>query len=140
MTVKPRILAILALAGALGASCAPEAAAPPVLTTAEAAAHLGREVRIRGRVFTCHACKGGLEGSWKLCLDAPCGSEPFAAILKPEVVRTLGEEKLRALEGRTVEIHGIVTEFRGRPEIQVVCTHCITVITNGIDSLRIAAP
>jgi DNA/RNA endonuclease YhcR with UshA esterase domain len=89
---------------------------------------LGREVRIRGRVFTCHACKGGLEGSWKLCLDAPCGSEPFAAILKPEVVRTLGEEKLQALEGRTVEIHGIVTEFQGRPEIVVHCPKCLELI------------
>jgi DNA/RNA endonuclease YhcR with UshA esterase domain len=130
LTMKPRILAILTLVGALGAGCAPEAAAPPVITTAEAAAHLGREVRIRGRVFTCHACKGGLEGSWKLCLDAPCGSEPFAALLKPEVVRTLGEEKIQALEGKTVEIHGTITEFRGRPEIQVACPHCITVITN----------
>jgi DNA/RNA endonuclease YhcR with UshA esterase domain len=102
----------------------------PVLTTIEASTHLGREARVRGRVHTCHACKGGLEGSWKLCLDAPCGSEPFAALLKPEVVRTLGEEKLRALEGKTVEIHGTITEFRGRPEIILSCPRCLTVLNN----------
>lgn len=123
-----RIFAIVALIGTLGAGCAPEAAAPPVLTTAEAAAHLGKEVRIRGRVFTCHACKGGLEGSWKLCLDAPCGSEPFAVLLKPDVVQALGEDTLRTLEGRTVEIHGTVTEFKGRPEIQLACPHCLKIL------------
>jgi len=128
--LRLKTLSFLTLAAfmALGAGCAPEAAAPPVLTTAEAAAHLGREVRVRGRVFACHACKGGLEGSWKLCLDAPCGSEPFAALLKPEVVRALGQDKLRALEGKTIEVHGIITEFKGRPEIAVSCPKCLHIL------------
>lgn len=101
---------------------------PAVLTTVEAKTHVGREARVRGQVFTCHACQGSRDGSWKICLDAPCGSEPFAVILKPEVVQALGEEKLRGLEGKTILAHGQITEYKGRPEIVLHCPACLEVV------------
>ncbi|NJK90730.1 MAG: hypothetical protein HC904_02185 [Blastochloris sp.] len=99
----------------------------PLLSTSEASSHIGKEARVQGKVYLCHACGSDPGAKWKLCLDGKPGEEPFAVIVPAELVEKLGPEKIKEWEGKQIEVHGVIGEFKGRPEIELSCLSCLKV-------------
>lgn len=59
-------------------------------------------------------------------LDKPYPTSPLALVIFPKF--TNGFSNLPALKGKTVEIQGLVTNYRGRPEIVLEKTNQLLVL------------
>lgn len=88
------------------------AAAAKCIPIHEARERVGANVCVTGKVVKVAKSDSGVH-FLNFCEDyKTC---PFAAVVFPNDLRQVGD--VRWLEGRTVELHGIVQLYRGQPEI-----------------------
>ena len=100
-----RILALLLLSTACSfAACLPITEAPQ---------KLGSTLCIAGKVLSVERSPSGSVWFLNFCEDyAQC---PFSAVVFTKDLRDVGD--VRMLAGRTVEVHGTLKQYKGKPEI-----------------------
>lgn len=99
-----RLAFLLLLATFANAACVPFTEAPK---------KLGSTLCITGKVLSVKQSDSGAAWFLNFCPDyRTC---PFSAVVFSKDLRDVGD--VRMLEGRTVEIHGRVLEYKGVPEI-----------------------
>ncbi|HLH08136.1 MAG TPA: hypothetical protein VKW78_12935 [Terriglobales bacterium] len=99
-----RLIALLVLScSLLSAKCLP---------ITEAAAKIGREGCVEGKVLTVQPLNGG-HFLLNFCEDAT--NCPFSVVTFRNDLRDVGD--VRQLEGKNIEIHGQIKEYRGHAEI-----------------------
>ncbi len=102
-----RASALTALVLALGLRCAAEC-----IPFQEAPQKIGATTCVRGKVLKVDQSRGG-SLFLNFCEDyRKC---PFSVVVFPSRLRDVGD--VRLLEGKEIEIHGRIQEWRGRAEI-----------------------
>jgi len=96
-------LVLIACTHALSAQC---------ITQTEAAVHIGEIHCVAGKIYHVEQLAHGVT-LLNFCEESP--TCPFAAVVFSRNLKNIGD--VRQLQGRTVEIHGKVTEYDGRAEI-----------------------
>ncbi len=99
-----RVLVLLLLAANCFAACLPITEAPN---------KLGSTLCITGKVLSVQRSPSGSAWFLNFCEDyTTC---PFSAVVFTKDLRDVGD--VRMLAGRTIEIHGTLKQYKGKPEI-----------------------
>ena len=114
------VLALLTLALKLSADPTNSPALAKI-STLEATNFYGKEMIVTGKVAQVSIRPGIVF----LNLDKPYPNSPFALVIFPAATNQFGN--IKALKGASVEIHGKVTDFHGKPEIVLEKSNQLTV-------------
>ena len=98
------ICMIVAFPAVSSANCIP---------AAEALRHIGETKCIAGKVTRVDEGAGGVR-YLGFCTETSC---PFVAVIFPEDLKHIGD--VRKLEGKSIQVHGDLTEYAGQAEIIV---------------------
>lgn len=102
--MRPWLAVLLLLAAPpLGAEC---------ISIEQAADKVGADTCVTGKVVKVAESPNG---AWFLDFCQDYRSCPFTVVVFPSNLRDVGD--VRLLEGKTIEVHGRIKLYRGRPEI-----------------------
>jgi DNA/RNA endonuclease YhcR with UshA esterase domain len=116
------ILTVLTLASGPVRAEPTNAAAPAKIGTADAVKHYDREMIVTGKVA---------QVTFRptivfLNLDKPHPDSPFTAVIRSEKTNLFSN--LELLEGKSVEVRGMLKKYNGKPEIILDSTNQLTVM------------
>jgi hypothetical protein len=89
-------------------------AAAQCIAHTEAGQHIGEIHCVSGKIYRVERLDHGVT-LLDFCPESP--TCPFAAVIFARNLKSVGD--VRQLQGRTIEVHGKVTEYKGRAEIIV---------------------
>lgn len=112
---------VLGVGLACGGLLAEEAVAPVVVTSTEVAAHVGKQVTVRGKV---EGQKTSKSGHTYLNFGGRYPNHVFSCFLSAKNF----PEAVPSFEGKEVEVTGLVTMYENKPQIEVSALSQIRVL------------
>ncbi len=95
---------------------------PAKIPAAEAKTHLGANAIVIGAIVEVNRA----EKLVRLNFDKPFPNQPFTAVIFGDKTNLFAE--LEKLKGKTVEVSGKITDYRGRPQIVLTATNQLKLI------------
>lgn len=99
----------------------PAASADKSYPATEAKNHVGESAFITGKVDGVRVTSSGMT---LVNLDGRYPDQAFTIVVRPEHAKDVGD--LSPLDGKTVTVHGKITDFKGKPQIEITKREAIT--------------